>query len=122
MEFTLKNVSLKVKNNFLLKKINLTAHTGDVIGVLGKNGAGKSTLFSIMSTLRQPSTGDVLLDQQSILKRPKLIKGKIGYLSQEVPYYETLSAQEYLNYIAAIKRMPKQIADKQITQLLAFLI
>lgn len=92
MEFTLKNVSLKVKNNFLLKKINLTAHTGDVIGVLGKNGAGKSTLFSIMSTLRQPSTGDVLLDQQSILKRPKLIKGKIGYLSQEVPYYETLSA------------------------------
>ena len=50
-----------------LDHINLTVNPGEIRGIIGPNGAGKTTLLNMVSCISQPSSGDVLLDGQSIL-------------------------------------------------------
>ncbi|MBC7545431.1 MAG: energy-dependent translational throttle protein EttA, partial [Candidatus Sericytochromatia bacterium] len=57
----------------ILKNLNLTAHQGDRIGLIGANGAGKSTLLRIMSGLEIPDSGDI-----------RKVKGlRVSYLNQD---------------------------------------
>ena len=53
----------------VLKGINLTAHKGDVISILGSSGSGKSTFLRCINLLETPSSGDVLVHGEQILMR-----------------------------------------------------
>lgn len=55
-------------DNFILNNINLSANSGDIIGVIGKTGSGKSTLLQIISNILKPSSGEIFLDNKNIQK------------------------------------------------------
>lgn len=55
-------------DNFILNNINLSANSGDIIGVIGKTGSGKSTLLQIISNILKPSSGEIFLDNKNIHK------------------------------------------------------
>lgn len=85
-------------NNRAVDGASLEVEKGQLVGLLGPNGAGKSTTISIISTLIQPTSGDVLYNGQSILKQPKLIQKKLGLVPQNIALYTDLSGFDNLKY------------------------
>jgi branched-chain amino acid transport system ATP-binding protein len=68
-------------------------HHGQILGLIGPNGAGKTTLFNCLSRLYQPSSGDILMEGVSILKRPphRIAEIGIGRTFQNVALFPNLS-------------------------------
>jgi ABC-type multidrug transport system ATPase subunit len=90
-----------------------------ILGLLGPNGAGKSTLMRILATITRPSSGSVTWDGEDIVTRPEFLRAVLGYLPQDFGVYPHLNAIEFLEYLAAVKRVPGAVARKRIPELLA---
>ena len=76
-----------------LNGVSFDLHRGEILGLIGPNGAGKTTLFNCLSRLYQPSSGDILLEGSSILKRPphRIAEIGIGRTFQNVALFSNLS-------------------------------
>lgn len=85
-----------------LKGINLEVQNG-MFGLLGPNGAGKSSLMRIISTLQEPSSGQVFFNDVDIADDPLAIRKNLGYLPQEFGVYPRISALDLLDHIATLK-------------------
>ena len=105
MEIKIQNLSKRYKNVKALNNINLTINTPSMIGLIGPNGAGKSTLMKILVGQLQPTEGDILIDGVSLNKREKYLKERLGYLPQDFGLYEELRVEEYLDYMASLKKI-----------------
>lgn len=105
MEIKIQNLSKKYKNVKALDNINLTINTPSMIGLIGPNGAGKSTLMKILVGQLNPTEGDILIDGVSLNKREKYLKERLGYLPQDFGLYEELRVEEYLDYMASLKKI-----------------
>jgi ABC-type glutathione transport system ATPase component len=89
-----------------------------VLGLLGPNGAGKSTLMKILATITRPTTGTVTWNGEDIVARPDPLRAVLGYLPQDFGVYPHLDAVEFLEYLAAVKRVPRTVARTRIPVLL----
>ena len=112
MEIKIQNLSKKYKNVKALNNINLVFNTPAMIGLVGPNGAGKSTLMKILVGQLQATEGEVLIDGVSINKREKYLKERLGYLPQDFGLYEELRVEEYLDYMASLKRIKENKKDE----------
>ena len=61
-----RNLSKKYQDNIVLKEINLTIHTGDVLAIIGPSGTGKSTLLRCINHLEVPEEGEIVLNEKVI--------------------------------------------------------
>jgi branched-chain amino acid transport system ATP-binding protein len=88
-----RDVSVVFGGIVALNGVSFDMHQGQILGLIGPNGAGKTTLFNCLSRLYQPSKGDILLDGQSILKRPphRIAEIGIGRTFQNVALFANLS-------------------------------
>src|SRR5512136_402614 len=98
------NLSKAYKGVQALKDFNLKLNPG-ILGLLGPNGAGKSTLMRMLATITKPTGGTILWNGQDVVKDPEVVRSVLGYLPQDFGIYPNLSAQEFLEYMAAIKGM-----------------
>jgi ABC-type multidrug transport system ATPase subunit len=89
-----------------------------VLGLLGPNGAGKSTLMRILATITRPTNGRVRWNGADIAKSPDRLRAELGYLPQDFGVYPNLSAQEFLEYIAAAKGIDRASSRRRIDELL----
>jgi len=105
MEIKIQKLSKRYKNVKALNNINLTINTPSMIGLIGPNGAGKSTLMKILVGQLNPTEGDILIDGVSLNKREKYLKERLGYLPQDFGLYEELRVEEYLDYMASLKKI-----------------
>lgn len=98
------------KNVTAVNDVSLHLQTG-VVGLIGHNGAGKTTLMQMIATLCKPSSGQILFQGHDIVKQPKLIQQKLGFLPQDFGVYPNVSALEFMHYFAALKGVndPKRI-------------
>ena len=103
-----------------LQDLSLDIDAG-VTGLLGPNGAGKSTLMNILATITRPSAGSVTLDGTDIVSHPDAMRRALGYLPQDFGVYPNLSAREFLDYLAAVKGVPRAAAKTRIEELLDLL-
>ena len=92
--------------------------TPGILGLLGPNGAGKSTLMRMPASITKPTEGTILWNGQDVVKDPEAIRSVLGYLPQDFGVYPNLSAQEFLEYMAAIKGMSGKKARQKISDLL----
>lgn len=84
--------------------VDLAVHEGEVFGLIGHNGAGKSTLFRLMLGLLAPDTGTVRLFGESVQgSRFRAVRRAVGYLPENVAFYDNLSGRETLAYFAELK-------------------
>jgi branched-chain amino acid transport system ATP-binding protein len=88
-----RDVSVVFGGIVALNGISFDMHYGQILGLIGPNGAGKTTLFNCLSRLYQPSSGDILLEGASILKRPphRISEIGIGRTFQNVALFPNLS-------------------------------
>lgn len=82
----------------VLENISFDAHGGECIGILGANGCGKSTLLSILAGILKADSGSLFLNGTELLhkKRSQKTSPAIGYVPQEYPLLEELSALDNL--------------------------
>jgi ABC-2 type transport system ATP-binding protein len=119
MQLTVENLSKNYRGGVqALRSVQLSLKPG-VLGLLGPNGAGKSTLMRILATITQPSSGRVFWNDDDILRHPDALRGVLGYLPQDFGVYPNLSATEFLDYLAAVKGIPRDAARRRISELLA---
>ncbi|KIX10952.1 ABC transporter ATP-binding protein [Dethiosulfatarculus sandiegensis] len=118
MKLTIQNLSKTYANGVqALKNVNLTIGKG-MFGLLGQNGAGKSTLMRTLATLQDADKGEVFLGDTDVFKEPGKIRQTLGYLPQEFGVYDSMSAEEMLDYIALIKGVSKRAERKALVEYL----
>src|ERR1051325_11730854 len=88
-----RDVSVVFGGIVALNGVSFDMHKGQILGLIGPNGAGKTTLFTGLPRLYQPSSGDILMEGTSILKRPphRIAEIGIGRTFQNVALFPNLS-------------------------------
>ncbi len=114
----LANVSKRYNDTTVVKCLNLKIGAGEIVGIIGHNGAGKSTTMKMIAGLVEPTSGSIRVMGRDIQKEGVKVKQQIGYLSEESPLYEAMTAQQYLLFFSELYHMPRQKALKRIDQLL----
>ncbi len=91
-----RDVSVVFGGIIALNGVSFDMQAGHILGLIGPNGAGKTTLFNCLSRLYQPSSGDILLEGQSILKRQphRIAEIGIGRTFQNVALFPNLSVMD----------------------------
>lgn len=112
------DVSKHYHNTIALQNLNLRVEAGEIVGIIGHNGAGKSTLLKIVAGLIEPTSGSVRVLGRDIQKESVTIKRQIGYLPEESPLYETMTARQYLLFFADLYRLPRTRTLRRIHDLL----
>jgi ABC-2 type transport system ATP-binding protein len=90
-----------------VKDVTFSVGSGEVLGFLGPNGAGKSTTMQIVTGNLAPSSGEVRIAGYDLLADPIAAKSALGYLPEQPPVYRDLTVDEYLDYCAALHRIPR---------------
>jgi len=85
-----------------VKGISFDVYEGEIFGLLGPNGAGKSTTLEIIETLREKTSGKVIVDGLDLDKQPNDIKKIIGVQLQTSGYYPNLNLTELLQLFAGL--------------------
>jgi ABC-2 type transport system ATP-binding protein len=83
--------------------VSLRVGAGEVYALLGANGAGKSTLIRMMTGLSEPDSGSVKVCGEEMARRPLAAKRHVGYLPEELYFYQRLTGREYLRLVAGLK-------------------
>ena len=96
-----------------LDGVSLELKQGQILGLIGPNGAGKTTLFNCLSRLDQPTSGEILMDGQSILTRPRhrIAEIGIGRTFQNVALFDNLSVMDNVRIGAHSKTSSDIISD-----------
>ena len=96
------NVSKSFDRKKVVDNISFDVRSGEVFGFLGPNGAGKTTTVNILTTLLSPTEGGARICGLDIQKNSMDVRKKIGYLPENVKFYENLTAYENLSFFAKL--------------------
>ena len=98
--------------------LTLNIGHGEVFGLLGPNGAGKTTTILMLLGLTEPTAGRATVAGLDPRRDPLAVKARVGYMPDEVGFYEDLTARQNLRYTAELNRLPKQAIGDRIDMVL----
>lgn len=101
-----------------VNNLNLTVGKGEIFGLLGPNGAGKSTTILMMLGLTDPTAGTVTVCGINSTTNPIEVRRKVGYLPEDVGFYEDMTGPENLLYTAQLNGIPRREAEEKACELL----
>jgi ABC-2 type transport system ATP-binding protein len=96
----------------------LDVNDGEIVGIIGHNGAGKSTTLKMIAGLITPTAGTIEVMGRDLEKESVVIKKHIGYLPEDSPLYENMTARQYLMFFSELYQMPAPAAKARIDTLL----
>src|SRR5215210_7214029 len=85
-----------------VKGISFEVYEGEIFGLLGPNGAGKSTTLEIIETLREKTSGKVMVDGHDLDKSPNEIKRIVGVQLQTSGFYPGLNLIQLIKLFAGL--------------------
>jgi ABC-2 type transport system ATP-binding protein len=101
-----------------VNNLTLQIQEGEVFGFLGPNGAGKTTTLLMFLGLTEPTSGKVRVCGFDPTREPLRVKEKVGFLPENVGFYEDMDARQNLRYVARLNRIPDEVSEKRIDELL----
>lgn len=101
-----------------IEHISLDLDNG-LYGLLAPNGAGKTTLIKMITTLLFPTSGEILWNGVEITKLGAQYRELLGYLPQQFGYYRHNTPVQYLDYLAALKGLPREALKERIEEVIA---
>ncbi|HMK77566.1 MAG TPA: ABC transporter ATP-binding protein, partial [Thermodesulfobacteriota bacterium] len=108
----------KYGTQIAVNHLTLQIQQGEVFGFLGPNGAGKTTTLLMFLGLTEPTSGKVRVIGFDPTREPLRVKEKVGYLPENVGFYDDMDARQNLRFIARLNRIPDGVSDKRIDELL----
>jgi len=98
--------------------LDLTVARGEIFGLLGPNGAGKSTTILMMLGLTEPDSGTAMVCGLDPTTHPVEVKKRVGYLPEEVGFYDDMSGLRNLIYTACLNGIPETEARIRAEELM----
>ena len=98
--------------------LNLSIRKSEIFGLLGPNGAGKSTVILMLLGLTEPDSGSVSVCGINPTHYPVEVKKRVGYLPEDIGFYDNLTGLENLIYTARINRIPGNLAADKALQMM----
>ena len=83
-------------------RLSLQVARGEIFGFLGPNGAGKTTTFLMLLGLSEPSAGSARFCGFDPTRQPRQVKRVVGYLPENVGFYDDMTATENLRFVARL--------------------
>ena len=97
----------KYDEHLAVAGISFTVEKGDIYGFIGPNGAGKTTTIRILSTLLEPTSGDVRVGGRSVIRDPYEVRKLVGYMPDLFGVYDRVTVWEYLDFFSAAYRIDR---------------
>ena len=98
--------------------LDLDIHAGEIFGLLGQNGAGKTTTILMLLGLTEPSGGSARVVGLDPARGPLEVKRRVGYMPDQVGFYGDLTGRENLRYTARLNRIPGDLTETTIDEVL----
>jgi len=92
----------------VVDRVSLSVAKGEIAGFLGPNGSGKTTTIRLMCGLLQPDGGSGRVLGHDILTERGAIKREVGYMTQKFSFYEDLTIEENLSFVAGLYQMRRR--------------
>lgn len=115
---TVKELAKSYGEKQAVRDLSFSVDAGEIVGFLGPNGAGKSTTVKMLTCLIRPTRGSATVAGRDILQEPLEVKKRIGYVPETGALFETLTAWEYLQFVAELHHLDRTTADTKTEELL----
>ncbi len=102
----------------VLWDVTFQAEKGEILGFLGPNGAGKTTTMRILTCYLAPTRGTARVAGFDILESPLEVRRRMGYLPENVPLYEDMRVNGYLEFVAEVKNLTGDARRKRVGEAL----
>ena len=117
---SLQNVHKVYNNTPVVQDLSLTIPSGEIFGLLGPNGAGKSTTIRMLTTLTQPTQGQIAIAGYDVVKQPIRVKQQIGVVLQQTSVDLDLTVWENMEFHGRMHHIPQPDRRKEISRWLDY--
>ena len=117
----LKNTSVFYNKRQILNNLNLSVRKQEILGMLGPNGVGKSTIFNLITGLKNPNYGEVIIEGINVTDLPineRFIKFKLGLVPQYGGVIHDLTLLNNLKLVSEIHIKEKELRDQKINKII----
>jgi ABC-type multidrug transport system ATPase subunit len=94
--------------------VSLSVAAGEIYSLVGANGAGKSTLIRSIVGISEPDSGQIMICGENLAHQLPATKKHIGYLPEELIFYDQLTATEYLRLVSGLKEADPSQVDSEL--------
>ena len=114
-----RGVTKKFGDRTVVNDIAMQVRPGEIYGFLGPNGSGKTTFLRMLCGLLRPDAGSGQCLGLDFRRESPEIKKRVGYMTQRFSFYEDLTIEENLDFIAKLYEIPQRKAavDKSLERL-----
>lgn len=114
----LRGLSKHYKNKIAVDNLSLEIKKGEIFGLLGPNGAGKTTTILMLLGLSEPTCGQAYVCGYNATRNPIEVKQRVGYLPDNLGFYDNMTALENLTFIGRLNRLSEAEAELRANELL----
>ena len=100
MKVIVENLRREFGQTIAVNDVSFQFESGQIFGFVGPNGAGKTTTMRIMATLDEPTSGDVRLDNLSVVEEPERARHLVGFVPDELRAYWDTTVDDYIDFFA----------------------
>jgi ABC-2 type transport system ATP-binding protein len=97
-----------------IQNVSFQVGKGEILGFLGPNGAGKTTTMRILTAYMPPSDGTATVGGYDVFHNSLEVRKRVGYLPESVPLYSDMAVWDYLDFVAALRKVDnraRQVGD-----------
>ena len=117
----IKNSSVFYNKRQILDNLNLSVKKQEILGMLGPNGVGKSTIFNLITGLKNPNFGEIIIDGVNVTNLPineRFTKFKLGLVPQYGGVIHDLTLMDNLKLVSEIHIKEKELRNLKINKLI----
>ena len=117
----LKNISVFYNKRQIIENLNLNINRQEILGMLGPNGVGKSTIFNLITGLKDPNYGEIIINGINSTKLPineRFTKFKLGLVPQYGGLIHDLTLEDNLKLVSEIHIKEKDLRDQKLSKLI----
>ena len=114
-----RNLTKRYDGTAVVKSISFSVARGEIFGLLGPNGAGKTTIILMLLGLSEISDGEARVLGHDPVRNPLAVKRRVGYLPDQVGFYDNLTATNNLRYTARLIGLEAEEREDKIRTSLA---
>jgi ABC-2 type transport system ATP-binding protein len=104
------------KEKKAVDNISLKINDGEIFAFIGHNGAGKTTTIKCMVGILDFEEGDIIINGKSIKNDPLNVKKELAYVPDNPDLYDSLTGNEYINFIADMYEIPLELRKNKINE------